>query len=29
VLKNPAKLMDGSDWLWVKSGKYAAAGPAH
>jgi hypothetical protein len=23
VVKNPQKLSDGSDWLWVKSGKYA------
>ena len=23
VVKNPAKLSDGGDWLWVKSGKYA------
>jgi hypothetical protein len=23
VIKNPAKLFDGVDWLWVKSGKYA------
>ncbi len=23
VVKNPAKISDGSDWLWVKSGKYA------
>jgi hypothetical protein len=25
VLKNPARISDGDDWLWVKSGKYAAA----
>ena len=25
VIKNPAKLIDGTDWLWVKSGKYATA----
>ncbi len=24
VIKNPDKLSDGADWLWVKSGKYAA-----
>lgn len=24
VVKNPAKLSDGGDWLWVKSGKYAS-----
>ncbi len=24
VVKNPAKLSDGGEWLWVKSGKYAA-----
>ena len=23
VVKNPQKLSDGTDWLWVKSGKYA------
>jgi hypothetical protein len=23
VVKNPAKISDGGDWLWVKSGKYA------
>jgi hypothetical protein len=23
VVKNPAKITDGSEWLWVKSGKYA------
>ena len=23
VLKNPAKLSDGGDWMWVKSGKFA------
>ena len=23
VVKNPAKISDGADWLWVKSGKYA------
>jgi len=23
VIKNPAKLSDGADWLWVKSGKFA------
>jgi hypothetical protein len=28
VMKNPAKTSDGGDWLWVKSGKFAAAGPA-
>jgi hypothetical protein len=27
VVKNPDKLSDGGDWLWVKSGKYAA-GPS-
>jgi len=25
VVKNPEKLSDGADWLWVKSGKFAAA----
>ena len=25
VVKNPDKLSDGGDWLWVKSGKYAAS----
>jgi hypothetical protein len=25
VVKNPGKLSDGADWLWVKSGKFAAA----
>jgi len=25
VLKNPANLVDGTEWLWVRSGKYAAA----
>lgn len=25
VLRNPARISDGDDWLWVKSGKYAAA----
>ena len=24
LIKNPAKISDGADWLWVKSGKYAA-----
>jgi hypothetical protein len=24
VVKNPAKLSDGADWLWVKSGRFAA-----
>ncbi|MGO9257526.1 MAG: hypothetical protein ACLQU1_14620 [Bryobacteraceae bacterium] len=24
VVKNPAKITDGADWLWVKSGKFAA-----
>jgi hypothetical protein len=24
VVKNPAKISDGGEWLWVKSGKYAA-----
>jgi hypothetical protein len=27
VVKNPDKLSDGGDWLWVKSGKYAAVTP--
>jgi hypothetical protein len=22
-IPNPAKITDGSEWLWVKSGKYA------
>jgi hypothetical protein len=26
VVKNPAKLSDGADWLWVKSGKFRAQG---
>jgi len=26
VVKNPEKLSDGGDWLWVKSGKFAAKG---
>jgi len=25
VVKNPAKLSDGADWMWVKSGKFASA----
>jgi hypothetical protein len=25
VVKNPAKIHDRGDWLWVKSGKYATA----
>ncbi len=25
VVKNPAKISDGAEWLWVKSGKFAAA----
>jgi hypothetical protein len=25
VVKNPAKISDGADLLWVKSGKYAKA----
>jgi hypothetical protein len=24
VVKNPANISDGGEWLWVKSGKYAA-----
>ena len=24
VVKNPAKVTDGADWLWAKSGKFAA-----
>jgi len=27
VVKNPAKLSDGGDWLYVKSGKYANMNP--
>jgi len=23
VVKNPQKISDGAEWLWVKSGKYA------
>lgn len=26
VLKNPANVSEGADWVWVKSGKYAAGG---
>lgn len=25
VVKNPANIMDGTEWLWVKSGRYATA----
>ena len=28
VVKNPDKLSDGADWMWVKSGKFATV-PAH
>ena len=28
VLKNPDKISEGGDWMWVKSGKFATA-PAH
>ena len=28
VVKNPDKVSDGADWMWVKSGKYATL-PAH
>jgi hypothetical protein len=28
VLKNPGKVSDGADWMWVKSGKFATV-PAH
>ena len=28
VLKNPDKISEGADWLWVKSGKYATITPA-
>ncbi|HUK31876.1 MAG TPA: hypothetical protein VLV89_12235, partial [Candidatus Acidoferrum sp.] len=27
VVKNPAKIFDGSDWIWVKSGKYSTVPP--
>ncbi len=27
VVKNPQKLSDGAEWLWVKSGKFATAQP--
>ena len=27
VVKNPEKLSDGGDWLWVKSGRYATVAP--
>jgi hypothetical protein len=27
VIKNPAKIFDGSDWIWVKSGKYSTVPP--
>jgi hypothetical protein len=27
VVKDPARLSDGADWLWVKSGKYATVPP--
>ena len=27
VVKNPQKLSDGADWLWVKAGKFATAQP--
>jgi hypothetical protein len=29
VVKNPGKISDGGDWLWVKSGKYAAVTAPH
>jgi len=28
VVKNPDKVSDGADWMWVKSGKFATV-PAH